>query len=82
MEEVEITTTLEIMVDSSPTTDPWRETTLVAETRADPMAVSVPLRNDTPRQNIPTLPLTYFPAGGYSSGGGGGGGGGYGSRRY
>lgn len=40
MEEGEITMTLETMVDSSPTMGPWKGTTLVAETRVDPTAVS------------------------------------------
>lgn len=43
-EEVEITMTSEIMVDSSQTMVPWRETTLVAEIQADPMAVSLILQ--------------------------------------
>lgn len=45
MEGVEITMTLETMVDSSPTMDPWKGTTLVAETRVeDPTAVSFTLQ--------------------------------------
>lgn len=41
MEGVEITMTLEIMVDNSPAMGPWKETALVAETQVDPMVVSV-----------------------------------------
>lgn len=40
MEEVEITTTLEIMADSSLITGPWRVTALVEEIQGDPMVVS------------------------------------------
>lgn len=55
MEEVAITTTLGIMVDSSPTMGPWRETTLVAETRGDPMVVSFPLQRHEIGEHLNTL---------------------------
>lgn len=61
MEEVEITTTLEIMVDSSPIMGPWRETTLVAETQVDPMVVSFTLLlHSISSHVISELPLNFI----------------------
>lgn len=86
MEGVEITMTLEIMVDNSPAMAPWKGTALVAETPVDPMVVSGSLQLHiwAMRIQFPSH-LTHFltkskTVGGYSSGGSGGGG--YSSRRY